>query len=509
MKGTTLASAGQGAACAREPCLVAKEFAMILHSFWFRGLAILSLFALAGCNTQGPRTPRLTDAPMCTIHAVTFGAAPAGGDGVDVALVSERAGPNPDPNTQAGFSRFRGIARPVGNPTLGFTPDVYGFSEAWTRNTRGSVVVRAQSHPARRGGTGPFSASAWTLHVQDATGTWSASSRALSAHRGTEVDTPAAGALMVPQLMPVGEATQQVFGCAGERSDDDVVRTTWLIEALVGNPALGTPAPPTIAFVQDLLSGDDRFVPNAPGILRGPANAPTPRINGRPGPPIREGSVKCAMTQLRDDVSTRELHMLAVNNGVLYHSMANNFSNAVSDAGAGSAFPRFNTVSTWGDVGSALGGGFGHILDAVIVARPQAVHVLFVAQQGSSYKLWHAVRFSANGGSWRPADDVLRLNGGHPSGAGFPFRIAAGLCPQQEDPQSTELVYTMWADAQDMIWSGRMVSTPRVWLPGLQGAYSPLYDLSRLMGRNADPAQRSTINRMEIGTRPFSDNARP
>ena len=481
---------------------------MAMHSCLFRGLAVLVLACLAGCGTPGSQTPRLAVAPMCTIHAVTLGPVPSGGDGVDVALVSERTGPNPNPNTNAGFSRFRGIARPVGNPTVGFTPDVYGFSEAWTHNTRGSVVVRAQSHPARRGTTGPFSASAWTLHAQDATGAWSTPSRVFSAQRGTEVDTPAAGALMLPQLMPVGEAMPQVFGCAGERSDDGAVRTTWLIEALVGNPTLGTPTPPTIDFIQDLLSGDDRFLPNAPGPLRGPANPPSPRITDLPGLPIRDGSVQCAMTQLQDDVSTRELHMLAVHNGVLYHSMANNFSNAVSNAGAGSPLPRFNTVSTWGDVGSALGGGFGRILDAVIVARPRAVHVLFVAQTGNSFKLWHAVRFSANGGSWRPVDDVLQLNAGHPAGAGFPFRIAAGLCPQQEDPQNTELVYTMWADPQDVIWSGRVVSTSREWLPGMQGTYSPIFDLSRLMGRNANPAQRSTINRMEIGTRPFRDDAR-
>jgi hypothetical protein len=54
--------------------------------------------------------------------------------------------------------------------------------------------------------------------------------------------------------------------------------------------------------------------------------------------------------------------------------------------------------------------------------------VFFVAESGGRYRLFHAVRFSAGGGSWRPADDVLALNGGTLTGTTFPFSVAAGVC---------------------------------------------------------------------------------
>ncbi len=468
-------------------------------SMLVQGFGALGMILLTGCGSTPGGRATVPVAPMCTMHAVIFSVNPPDSR----VLVSERT----NPNSNHGFTRFRIIAGPRGNTAVGFTPDVYGFSEAWSHNTAGSVVYRAQAHPARRGNTGPFSASAWSLNTQDATGRWSPTSRVFSAQRGTEQDSPPVGGMTVPQLMPVGLATPQVFGCAGERSQDEAVRTTWLIEATASNPATGTPGAPTIDFVQDLLSGDDRFVPNAPGPLRGPANPPAPRITDRPGMPVRDGTVQCAMTQFEDDVSTRELHMVAIRNGVLHHSMANNFGEVRANAGTGFAFNRFRTVSTWGDVGQALGGGFGNIIDVAVVARPRALHVFFVAQSGSSTRLWHAVRFSAGGGSWRPADDVLTLNGAHPSGAGFPFRIAAGLCPQVGQPQQTELVYTLWNDRLGAMWTARVVSTPQQWLPGLQGTYSPLIDIAPLRGGNAtNPA---SIDSMVIGTRPFRDDARP
>ena len=472
----------------------------LLPSVCFRVFAASCVAFLAGCDTTGGRTAAVPVAPMCTIHAVTFDASSQ----VESALVSERT----NPNVTHGFTRFRGIGGPKGNSAVGFTPDVYGISEAWSHSSAGSVVYRAQAHPARRPAFSDFNGSAWSINTQDARGTWSSVIAGGSANQGNnELDTPAAGGLTVPQLLPVGLANPQMFGCAGARSEDDAVRTTWLIEVTASNASAGTSS--SVRTIQDLLSGDDRFVsnPSVPLGGIGPAIAPTPRITNRPGDPIRQGSVTCAMTQFEDDMATRELHMLSIKNGVLHHSMASNFGPATRSTGL--TFNRFLTVSTWADVSQALGGGFGNIVAATMVAGSRAVHVFFVAQSGGAYKLWHAVRFSANSGSWRAADDVLALDGGHPMGAGFPFRVAAGMCPIVDKPHDSELVYTIWNDDNQSIFLGRIASTSQQWLPGLQGVYSPLSDVSALLGGNADPAVRSTINSMAISKRPFRDDARP
>ena len=55
--------------------------------------------------------------------------------------------------------------------------------------------------------------------------------------------------------------------------------------------------------------------------------------------------------------------------------------------------------------------------------------VLFVAESGGRYRLWRAVRFSAGGGSWRPAEDVMRLSGDWPAGHVDSWQVAAGMCP--------------------------------------------------------------------------------
>jgi hypothetical protein len=216
------------------------------------------------------------------------------------------------------------------------------------------------------------------------------------------------------------------------------------------------------------------------------------------------------MSQFEDDVSTRELHMVALRNGTLYHSMANNFGTVMRDGGAGPAFNRFRTVSTWSATGRAMGSGFGPISDVAIVARPRALHVFFVDEMNGRYRLWHAVRFSAGGGSWRFAEDVMFLNGASNAGAGthFPFRIAAGLCAQAEKPQETELVYTLWSDALETIWAGRIVSTPQQWLPTMNSSFSPVFDVSRSFPRSNDSTREHTIHSMSIGTRPFRDEAR-
>jgi hypothetical protein len=442
-------------------------------------------------------------APMCTILAVNFEVNPK----VDNVTVSERT----DPSVPHGFTGFRALSGPQGNPAIGFTPDVYGISEAWEQTPSGPVVIRAEAHPARRPASMDFEGSAWSLRSQDTTVTppattvgWSPVFTTGSANGGNDMDSPAAGGLTVPQLMKVGLATQQIFACAGGRSDDNAVRTTLLYE--VKPPTGSPPTGGSKVFIQDLLNGDDRFVPNAPGPLIGPANPPTPTITNRPGNPVRDGSVQCAMTQFEDDVTTRELHMLTISNGVLYHSLASNFSTATTDGGTGSTFSRFNTVSPWGDVAQALGSNFGTIVAAVITPSraPTQISVFFVAQSGGRYRLFHTVRFPS--GSWRPADDVLAQNGGTLNGTNFPFKVAAGRCPVLGSPQDSEVVYAMW-DADLQINVGRVVSTPQQWAPGVQGVYPPLSNISGLRPGTSDLTRQDTIQNLVITGRPFSDSA--
>lgn len=468
-----------------------------------RAASALATAVLAACSTPGGGTgkPVIPVNPECTIHVVDFAVNPK----ADVAVVADRS----DPTVNTGFTHFRRLGGPIGNSSVGFTSDVYGFNEAWLSNS--ATVFRAQAHPRKRSQFNDFKASAWSVTAEDVSGTWSTPFAAGSANKGLqEEDDPVAGGVTVPQLMPVGYATQQMFACAGTRSDDSAVRTTALFEFTAPNAASGTHG--GSMFIQDLLSGDDRFVPNAPGPLIGPANPPTPHVHG-PGSPVDQGAVQCAMLQSGDDLSTRELHMLVLNNGKLYHAMASNWSTAVD--GNGTAFQRFNTVSPWGDVGQALGGGFGNIVSAAIVAsRPQAVSVLFGVQTSSgAFKLMHAVRSSIGGGSWRAPDDVLALNGatstGPSSGWGKQFQIAAGMCPEYQPAMATqdqELLYVLWTADRD-IMMGRHVSTARQWSPQFNGNYSPLFNISTLLAGTSDASRMDTINSMSVGSRPFRDDA--
>jgi hypothetical protein len=473
-------------------------------------IAVSSAVLLAACASRGSGPRPVAVAPMCTILAETRADNPRLNPRVAIegrVLVAERV----DANVDHGFTPFRGISGPRGNPAIGFTADVYGMSEAWLRRPLSPEVHRAQATPAPRaipGGT-DLNGSAWSMTAQDAMGTWSPVFFVGTANRGDEQDDPVAAALTVPRFMPVGLSNPQMFACAGARTEDGAERTTWLIESMAPNAARGIPFG-RVDLIQDLLNGDAHFVPNAPGPLVGPATPPTPTISG-PGNPIRNGSVQCAMTQLDDQLTTRELHMLGIHNGVLYHSMANNFGPVTR--GTGSTFSRFRTISPWGDVGRALGGGFGTIVSAAIVAsRPRAVSVFFVAESGGRYRLWHAVRFSATN-RWRPVDDVLAVSGDAPNGSVYAYRVFAGTCPALGaavwDAQSTEgMVALLGGPNQFEVLVIRVLSTPQQWRPGVSGIYSPWRHLG-VLGRGVDPARRFGVQGLVVVGRPFRDDARP
>jgi hypothetical protein len=448
-------------------------------------VAVVGAVCTVGCAPPGGSVANRPVAPMCTILVDRF----LQNVKDDEALEANRT----DSSAPEGFTAFHSIAFPRGNPAIGSTSDIYGISEAWSRNSAGDLVVRAQAHPARRSAFNDFNGSAWSIQVQGATGAWSPVIAIGSANNGSEVDDPASGGLTVPQLMPVGSASPQVFACAGLRSQDDAVRSTWLIEVTAPNPVDGTRG--GVSPIQDLLNGDDRFVPNAPGPIRGPANPPTPTLKGVPGNPVRDGTVKCAMTQLADDVTTRGLHMLAISNGTLYHSLASDFGQ-VSDGTS-----RFRVVSPWGDVGQVLGGGFGTIVAAAITAsRPTAISVFFLAQSGGRYRLFHAVRFSD--GSWRPADDVFALNGATLNGMSIPSQVAAGMCPVVGQPQSSELVYAIWEE-NEVVLVGRVLATPQPTSPGVSSIYP-----SMSMIFSGFKIQRPDVfQNLVISARPFFDAA--
>jgi hypothetical protein len=303
--------------------------------------------------------------------------------------------------------------------------------------------------------------------------------------------------------MPVGMANAFVFACAGALTADSTERSTLLYE--VTNPS-------GLTFVQDLLNGDSKGFRNETGT---PVTAILSPIAG-PGDPIRNGIVQCAMTQQDDLVATRELHMIAIVNGVLYHSLASNFGPTQSHP----TLNRFRTVSGWGDVGAALGGGYGTITSAAVVANPSSISVFFVAKDNGVYHLWHTVRFSADG-SWRPVKDVLALSGDAPSGSAFPIFVSAGVCPELGaavwDQSTTETLIAL-RGGDPLIFPSplavkviRVVAQPRQWAPGVDGFYSPSRQIpiGPLLGATTATAPMYLLRRVIVSARPFRDDAMP
>lgn len=488
---------------------------MNADSNWARSEMVAALVVctstlLVACRPPIMGSPTVPVTPMCTILCdVRATSTPAWNGQV---FVSERT----DPNVQHNFTVFRPMSPPRGNPGIAVTTaatgvaDTYSINEAWLRRPGAPEVHRAQATPAERTtDSGPdFAGSAWNITAQNSGGTWSRVGNG-TANRGDENDPPEVAALAVPQLMAVGLASPQMFGCAGGRAENNGSRTTWLIESTV---------PGGISFIQDVLNGDNYFVPNRPILSAplvppassvGPPTPPTPTISG-PGDQTGTGSVQCAMTQVDDNLATRELHLLAIRNGVLYHSMATNFG-PVTD-GDGRVFNRFRTVSGWGDVGQVLGGGFGNITSAAIVARPSAINVFFIAETSGRYRLWHAVRFSSGGGAWRPSVDVFSGSGDALNGSVYSFKVSVGVCPTFGatvwDAQNTELLVALLGGPSGFeVLVIRVVSAPRQWRPGVNGVYSPW---ASLPGLPDDRFNNPHIpQNVAITARPFRDNAAP
>lgn len=466
-------------------------------------VAIVSVTS-SSCGGGGSATTssQLAVRPVCTILCQGF----LRNGPVDNGLVfvSERTAATPDSH----FTPLRPVSGPVGNPADSGIPPAYAVSEVWERFPLSPVVYRAfaTDGPPRTGG------STWGIQAQDATGAWSGIFGTGSANNGSERDFPEVGALYVPQLMTVGVADPQVFACAGSRTEDDRARTTRLIE--VSGPNAGRVAPGTtsgtyqISGVQDLLNGDRFFTASGP--LASPT-PPTPAVYG-PGDPTGTGAVQCAMRQFEDDLATRELHMIVIKQGHLYHSLASDWGTATR--GDGTTFSRFRAASGWTDVEQALGQNFGTITSAAIVAYPSAISVFFVAQSGGRYRVWHTVRYSASG-LWRPARDVLALSGDAPNGTTDGVNVSAGVCPTSAatvwDAASTETLLAIWPVPNpnqvtpDQVNVLRVVSTAQEWRPGVTGFYSPMQQVPR----GSTDAKEFVLQSVVVSARPFADDGTP
>jgi len=464
-------------------------------------LAVAAAIVHVSCTTTGggPGAVTVPVDPTCTILAVSS----LKNNTIDTPLSSRRA-----PGAQftvGSFTPFGTLPGPHGNVAVAPNNDAYGISEAWFRRPGNATVVRAQAHAAPRQGATDSRASAWSIRAQDAAGNWGPVFAAATANAGNEIDDSATGALTVPQLMTVGTAnlpgSLQMFACAGLRTADNTARTTRLIEIFPPNTAAG--AAGRADTVQDVLYGDDRFVPNAPGPLIGPANPPSPRVSG-PGDRAGNGHAQCAMTQLDDDLTTRELHMIVAVQGRLYHSMASGFGPARDDAGR-VVGNRFGSISPWADVSTALGVNFGTIESATLTAsRPRAISIIFEAADAAGrHRLWHAARLSTGGGSWRPADDMTAASGASLTGLVESWNVASGMCPSFDGLPNApdELVYVTWNNTSTHI--GRVLSTPRTWAPGITGIYSPLERIPSILVFPNDPTRQNVAQSVRLFGRPF------
>jgi hypothetical protein len=466
-------------------------------------LGLLAATILAGCTTQNTSTssqPRIPLAPTCAVNWTSFFDNP------------EMNSPNRswriDATANSGFDRSRSPRVGLGDGLVGIQ-EVVAFDEVWFRHPFEPQMILAQVVPITRASAIVPNRYNWSISATDARGVRSAIIGTGGMTPQGQTETRESAAEMLPRFMPVGVFTPQMFACVRDFSDDQRVLTTRLVEIIP--PAQSSPA--SIMDIQDLLSGDTRFVPSAPGPLRGPALPPVPTLSGT-GAPVTSGVVKCAMLQRDDDVTTRTLHMLVVHNGMLLHSLASNFSNPQSNGGTGSTLTRFNAISPWGNVGDALGGGFGTITSASVVpAGPGGISVYFMAEKNGRYRLYHATRLQ--NGTWSAVEDVLALNGDAPNGTVYRYDVEANICPEPNATSwtnaNTEQLITLQGGANPYTASViRRTPVAREWVQGITSRYSQRISLPLYYGSYADGQQRNVrIPFLRVSGRAFSTDTPP
>jgi hypothetical protein len=214
------------------------------------------------------------------------------------------------------------------------------------------------------------------------------------------------------------------------------------------------------------------------------------------------------MTQVRDDTTTRVLHMLALKGGKILHALATDWG-PVTQVGR-PPFNRFRSVSGWDDVLQVLGGNFGEISSVAIVGQAfgSGVHVFFVAKANNRYKLWDTGRFPS--GAWRQPVDVFAASGEWQTGTVYPFKVAAGECPtfgaNTWNERNNEILIAIHGLSDGGVYTLTYVSPARVWVPGRNPSnYS---NLLRIRNGEWDPSS-FVINGVYVTARPFSEMATP
>lgn len=186
--------------------------------------ALAVVLGLAGgCDTA--ETPRLAVAPVCALNWVNVAdPLPGSAEPRLSPLTSWRI----DPATASGFERARGPeGLGLGDGLIGL-PNVVAFDEAWFRNAVAPRMIQVQAVTASRAGAVLPGEYEWVVQARDAAGTLSpVFGRESFRPRGQRL-TPEAAAESLPQLMPVGALTPQMFACVGGMSDDSAVDTTLL-----------------------------------------------------------------------------------------------------------------------------------------------------------------------------------------------------------------------------------------------------------------------------------------
>ena len=418
----------------------------------FVGLALVGCSSGPSSQTPPDPQPRAIDA-MCVLDADVFTTTVTG--------LNQKVFSAPrDSTSNSTFGDFRPIAGPFGNSSLGNTnldnlPSVYAISETWFRGIVFNEAVRADVEPAFRtdatgervnGETSSGTGVRWDVFAQDFTGAWKGMFPNFrhSAYKSDEFavgDQPTTIA-QLPQWMHTGEASPQLFFCAGEITTDGAESTTSLFEYTpVGR---NSRARPDIMEIQDVLNGDDRFVPDPP---------PDPPLGGRRvAPPVPGISaptpgmifnqiVQCAMTQNGDDVTSRRLHLVTINGSQLLHAMLSNFGpvTQLSSTGSTSTFSRFRTISPWQEIRGRFPaisfGSLDHVA-AVATGRDNILQIFFVAHGNDGrYRLWHTTRFDND--FFSTPVDVLSASGDSNTGTIYDMPITASFCPAPDNRTPT------------------------------------------------------------------------
>jgi hypothetical protein len=200
------------------------------------------------------------------------------------------------------------------------------------------------------------------------------------------------------------------------------------------------------------------------------------------------------MTQVGDDLSTRQLNMFNIYHGHLYHSAASGWGTATDFRGQ--TFMRFATQTQWTDVNRAFPID-DPVVDVAAVGGPSLMDVFIATRSGNTTNIMHTARRQADG-VWRAPIDVLTVD------SAFPVRVAAGWCPKVGVTDGTSEIMMVAYDIARM----RAVRVTRT---SSETTYASAGDIPIPTSDNLPsppPFPRLFLVRhVTVGARPFPDNA--